>query len=202
MFDHRAGVLADLDLLHFADLGSPRDRLEFSGSPATGRVYGRDGNDVFAEMYGMAWQPLQKKAAEELQVFGLLLRFPWGFDSGTEFLVAAKENITLRGVAKVRLRVQRRAGKRDLAMGLQRRTDRFDLICDPQTMLPEALHMTLAASGSTVVVEFDDYAWFGGVRIPTRRIFFGPTGKRVMELRIRSMDLHQAHRPSLFRARS
>ena len=189
-------VLADVEVLHFADLGGPgqRDRLEFKGIPGVGRVYGRDSESVFAEMYGMVWQPLEKDAADELEVFGALLRFPWVF-SDERFLVSSPERVTVRRQSKTRFRVQRRQTDPE-----SESVDRFDVICDPLTLVPEAVHMIRTNTSARVEVQFSDYAAYEGVSVPLRRTFLGADGEKVMEIRITSLDVHQELPLSLFRS--
>ena len=186
-------VLADLELLHFADFASPghRDRLEFMGMPGMGRVYGRDSGLVFAERSGIPWQQLEQDAAEELEVFGALLRFPWVFGN-EEFLVGSSEAVTVKRKPKTRIRAQRRQMETDSA-------DRFEVICDPLTLVPEAVHMIRGGTSARVEVQLSDYATYGGISVPRTRTFLGVDGQKVMEIRIIGLEVKQDLPPSLFR---
>ena len=50
---------------------------------------------------------------------------------------------------------------------------------------------TAEAAQASQVVELRDYRNFGGVRLPTRRIFLGPLGHPQMEMVISRMDVGQ-----------
>lgn len=188
VFDHRGGVLADLRVEHWAEFaaGPRRDRLAFSGRPSVSLIYGRSGSAVFAEKHGMVMPWFEKDAAAELEVFGRLLRFPWGFND-KDFIVSPSENLTINGVG---------------SLGLQNKaSDHFDVICNPRNMTPELLKMTLAGGGGTVTVKFAEYVVVGGVSIPRRRTILGPTGKKVLEARMFAIDKGQRLPASLFKPR-
>ena len=178
-----------------ADLRARRDRLLFA-RPSRGpsKIYGRDGESVFADKHEMPWPSLERPAREELEVFGLLLRLPWLFADSDRFVVKSRDNdYTLNGRAMVRLRIERRpgAGHVPAAAGgkSQEPRDRFDLICPRERMEPVELHMRLAATGATTVIHLLDYKSYGGVRIPTRRVFMGENGYRRMEMQITRLDV-------------
>lgn len=203
VFDSRGAVLADLKLLHWADLAAPtlRDRVEFAGIPSVSRIYGRDGDTAFAEMYGMAWPQLDRAAAEELLVLGLLLRCPWGFEAD-RYEVGPPTTVTVSGAHKTRIRVSRRPDRSAQVLGGPAPpVDRFDLICKPGTMVPESVALTLVGGSGTVAVHLEDYFALGGVSIPRRRLFVGPGGRRVMELRVVAIDKGQTLPASMFRRR-
>ena len=192
MFDHRGAELGEILVHHEVDLRARRDRLLFS-RPSRGptKIYGRDGPSVFAEMHEMPWPSLESEAAEETGVFGLLLRMPWLFADSDRFVVKSRDDdYIVNGRAMVRLRVERRpeTGGMSRRDGANKPQDRFDLICPKKRMEPAEVHMCLAATGATTVVRLLDYKSFGGVRIPTRRIFLGEDGHRRMEMRITRLD--------------
>ncbi len=194
LLDHRGGELGAMSIVHEADMQLPdRDRLHFAGAAVTdGKIYGRDGQAVYAEMHGIAFQSLEQEARQELEIMGLLLRFPWAFADATRFVVYPAQDISLAGRGYKRVRVERlpAAGREQLGpQPNQSQVDRFDLICTPERMQPAQLHITLAATGITQVVELRDYRSFGSVRLPTRRIFIGPTGHQQMEMVISRLDV-------------
>ncbi|MCB9869616.1 MAG: hypothetical protein H6837_07145 [Planctomycetes bacterium] len=203
LFGPEGAVLADLPVLHWVDLGAPRlrDRLELSGDGAARRVYGRQDGTVFAQMFGLAFAELTEQAAEELEVFGLLLRMPWAFD-GPGFVVEDPQPITVAGVRRIRVRVTRRQPPAAPGgTGKSVPADRFDLICNATSRVPEELHMTLGRRGKTVRVVLSDYATLGRIRLPMRRTFLGSAGEKVMELRIVAVDHGQQLGDDLFRPR-
>ena len=119
------------EVTHTADLRfAERDRLEFQD----GRIYGRVGAQVFAELRGMPWPTLNEAAAQDLMLFGLHLRMPWSFGDAKTWMVVGKD-------------VEERSGERFVHLTLERvppialdvvgpeldpkPRDRFELLCDP-----------------------------------------------------------------------
>ena len=195
LFNHRGTRLARFTIHHEADLRQVRrDRLLFSfPQKGPGRIYGRDGVTVFAELHGMPWQALEKKAQEELELLGLLLRSPWIFDDPRHFVVLGRDDrFSWHGKEKVRYRIERRRpGDQVGPSTSEDQVDRFDLICPRDRHEPEALHIRFAGQQAVKIIELSDYRSFGSVRIPTRRTFLGPRGGRMMEMVLRRVDVRQ-----------
>ncbi len=134
----------------------------------------------------MAWPSLEPRAREELDAFGMLLRIPWVLADADRFVAEGRdEDYTVNGRSMVRLRFERRA------QGAVEGTDRFDLICPKSRMEPEEVHMQLAATGATILVRLTDYKVYGGIRIPTRRVFLNERRRPLMEMRITRLDFGQ-----------
>jgi hypothetical protein len=181
-------TLGARELTQTADLAhADRDRLEH----ADGRTCGRMGREVFAERQGAPWPTLVPSAAHELALFGLLLRTPWAFADNQRFDELGTDTAVRGGETLARVRLQRHTD--DAALGpVPQATpdDQFVLWCDPASRLPRELEYTLAASGQSRRVRFEDWRAVpdeGGPQLPFRRVFVDAQGRTTTVLEIVSL---------------
>ncbi|MHC5064593.1 MAG: hypothetical protein ACYTG5_11545, partial [Planctomycetota bacterium] len=168
------------DWEHLADLESPdRDLLRMFADKKT---YGRDGAAVFAMLDRVPMSSFRDEAKDELQLLGLLLRFPWCFADAERFRVEERQSLTIAGVPMVRIPIRGTRPSDDESLnGL---VDRFEILCAEDSMEPKELHYTLAASGRPRRIRLGDYQRVGGVRIPLRREFLNAAGSPTLILEI------------------
>src|SRR5690606_2845169 len=140
------------------------------------RVYARDGAKVYAKMHGMVWAPQREAAGEELEVFGVLLRFPWVFDDNSQYAVEPPQEMRVDGVEKVLVRVRRRTAGAG--------ADCFDILCGAASYRPEELRFTPASTGRPVRILLSDYLTVRGVEFARRRVFLGADGAARLVMRI------------------
>jgi hypothetical protein len=181
-------ALGARELTQTADLAhADRDRLEH----ADGRTCGRIGGEVFAERQGAPWPTLAPAATHELALFGLLLRTPWVFADRQRFDELGTDTVVRGGEPLARVRLQRHTD--DAALGPVPQTapvDQFVLWCDPASRLPRELEYTLAASGQSRRVRFEDWRAVpdeGGPQLPFRRVFVDAQGRATTVLEIVSL---------------
>ncbi len=159
------------ELTHTADTAfAERDRIEY----ADGRVFGRVGAQVFAERQGMPFPTLHEQAQQELMLFGLHLRLPWGFGDSNAFVVVGKDIEERNGERLRKALLERRppAGLDVLGPDLDEKPrDRYELLYEPATGLPRELVHRFASSLQTRRVLLEDWREVEGVRMPHRRIY-------------------------------
>jgi len=181
-------VLGARELTQTADLAhADRDRLEH----ADGRTCGRIGREVFAERHGAPWPTLVPAATHELALFGLLLRTPWAFADNQRFDELGADTVVHGGETLARVRLQRHTDDAPLGPVPQAApADQFVLWCDPASRLPRELEYTLAASGQSRRVRFEDWRAVpdeGGPQLPFRRVFVDAQGRATTVLEIVSL---------------
>ncbi len=184
-----------LKVQHRMDLqGDRRDRLMFESD----LVYGRDGRTVFVEMHGNARPSRVSDARDELEILGLLARFPWCFADTDRFLVEDPEEVRYRGrELTYKIHVESRVAAGELGSARKpERPDVYEIYCD-ESMLPFRMAYTLAAAGSERVVQFSDYRNYGrGTRIPALRQFLDSKERPTLEIGIQllttGVKLHAA----------
>lgn len=159
------------EVTHTADCRfSERDRLEYQD----GRIFGRLGAQVFAELRGMPWPTLNDVASQDLMLFGLHLRMPWCFGEARDFVVLQKDVEERSGERYVRLVLERRPPASLEIVGPEldpKPRDRFELLCDPSSGQPRELVHRFASSLATRRVLLEDWQEFEGVRLAHRRTY-------------------------------
>lgn len=211
VLDPRGAEVAVRELYHEADLAAPdRDRLLFTGTdripgadavprPAAGsggRIYGRDGGAAWATQHGIGLPSLERQAAEELQLFGWLLRAPWCFADAARFTVFPPEPCTEPGTGRnlVRVRVEARDPAEAERIGPDPRAkdgDRFEVLCVPETCEPVGLRYRVGPLGEWRTLRLLDPRRFLGVQMPTRRVVLFPDGTPALEIQTVHLDLRQ-----------
>lgn len=181
---HNGAVIGSREVEHHADMRrADRDLLKMSSGQKT---YGRDGASVFAYLDRMRMESYEDEARDELELLGLLLRFPWGFADGERYVVGEKQYLTVAGQAMVLIPIR---AKRSIDASLPGASvDRFEILCAADSMEPRELRYTLAATGQSRRLRFSEYRQVGGVRIPFRREFLDGVGSPSLILEILSMD--------------
>lgn len=147
-----------------------RDRLEFQD----GRIYGRVGAQVFAELRGMPWPTLNEPAGQDLMLFGLQLRTPWCFGDANLFMVVAKDFVDRSGERMLRIVLERRPPSAMEIVGPEldaKPRDRFELLCEPSSGRPRELVHRFACSLATRRVLLEDWREVENVRVPFRRVY-------------------------------
>lgn len=187
LLDHRGATVGERTLVHEADLaGAARDRLVLAGD----RIYGRDGQSVFAHYRNLAFSGLEEEARDELDWFGLLLRTPWVFADGAEFAVSPREEMLWNGRPMSRFRI---TGRRSA------RPDGYELWCEPDTGEPRMLVLHPADPQARACrVRLLDFRSFGNVRIPMRRVVEAADGGRRLEIEITDLQWGETFGPRHF----
>ncbi len=191
--DHRGGELINREVTHEADMRFPdRDRLLLPGR----KIYGRDGRAVYAELHRLPMPSYEEEAAEELELFGLLLRAPWSFADDGRFRIQPQSHITVGNQRLLRIEVERVPPENAKADAPQ---DRFEILCDPHSMDPVEIRYTLASTRATRRIQLTQYQRVGGVRIPMRRVVTDELGNPSLEWSILRFDSKQQFPRSQFR---
>jgi hypothetical protein len=159
------------EVTHTADCRyAERDRLEFQD----GRIYGRLGAQVFAELRGMPWPTLNDPASQDLMLFGLHLRAPWCFGDANLFMVVGKDFVDRSGERLLRITLERRPPASLEVVGPEldaKPRDRFELLCEPSSGRPRELVHRFACSLATRRVLLEDWRAVENVQMPFRRVY-------------------------------
>lgn len=159
------------EVTHTADCRyAERDRLEFQD----GRIYGRLGAQVFAELRGMPWPTLNDPASQDLMLFGLHLRAPWCFGDANVFMVVGKDFVDRSGERLLRITLERRPPASLEVVGPEldaKPRDRFELLCEPSSGRPRELVHRFACSLATRRVLLEDWRPVENVQVPFRRVY-------------------------------
>lgn len=170
-FGEQGEAIGLREVTHTADCRyAERDRLEFND----GRIYGRVGAQVFAELRGMPWPTLNEPAGQDLMLFGLQLRAPWCFGDANLFMVVAKDFVDRSGERMLRIVLERRPPSAMEIVGPEldaKPRDRFELLCEPSSGRPRELVHRFACSLATRRVLLEDWREVENVRVPFRRVY-------------------------------
>ncbi|GEM_PF-2809437 len=144
--------------------------------------FGKNGGRTWARTSGVDRPDLEKTLGPEVEVWGLLLRFPFGFRDRSRFQVQAGETVRLMGRDFSRIRVLSRRGGLGKVFGPDPRrkvetADRYDLYLDPETGLPLLLEMERRGLRRRIL--FGDWREVrpGGPRLPFERTILGEDGE-------------------------
>jgi hypothetical protein len=177
------------ELTHTADTAFlERDRLEHTD----GRTFGRLAAQVYSERAGMPMPTLAETAEKELMLFGMQLRMPWLFGDANAFTVVGRE-IEERGgerLRKIVLEQRPPAGSEVIGPELDAKPrDRFEIVYDPSTGLPQQLVHRFACSLQTRRVLLEDWREFDGipVKVPARRVYVDESMRPTTTLEILRM---------------
>lgn len=198
VYDAHGVEIGTRELTHEADLAEKeRDRLTFGGGAKT---YGRDGAAVWVLFHAMLWPSLEDEARDELAMHGLLLRAPWAFADPQRFVVFPKEHVVQDERRLVRIRVEQRGADAERIGPREQKaaTDAYELLCPQDSMEPSEVRIR-RASGASRTIKLLDWRTFGGVRMPTRRVFLSPDGVRALEIVITRLDVRQTLAEGRFR---
>jgi hypothetical protein len=177
--DHRGAEVAVRELTHEFDARAPRrDRLLLPGR----KVFGRDGEQVFAELHGLPMPSYESEARDQLDLFGVLARMPWVFADGQRFSVSAPELARIGPRELVRIRIEARQSVAAPP------APRFELWCAADSSEPVELRYNVAGPGQDRRVRLSEWRRVGAVRLPTRWTFVGPDDGVGMELEIARLD--------------
>lgn len=170
-FGEQGEAIGLREVTHTADCRyAERDRLEFQD----GRIYGRLGAQVFAELRGMPWPTLNDPASQDLMLFGLHLRAPWCFGDANLFMVVGKDFVDRSGERLLRITLERRPPSSLEVVGPEldaKPRDRFELLCEPSSGRPRELVHRFACSLATRRVLLEDWRDVENVRVPFRRVY-------------------------------
>jgi len=170
-FGEQGEAIGLREVTHTADCRyAERDRLEFQD----GRIYGRLGAQVFAELRGMPWPTLNDPASQDLMLFGLHLRAPWCFGDVNVFMVVGKDFVDRSGERLLRITLERRPPASLEVVGPEldaKPRDRFELLCEPSSGRPRELVHRFACSLATRRVLLEDWRSVENVQMPFRRVY-------------------------------
>jgi hypothetical protein len=186
VFSDGGAPIGTSDVNHLCDLAAKqRDRLEH----ADGRIFGRCGTAVSAERNGAPFPTLLPFAAQELELFGMHLRLPFGFADRQSFDELGSESFARNGETLLRVLLQRHPSE-PAPMGppvMARPADHYELICEPATGQVREVEYSLAGAKELRRVRLEDWRRLREatpVVVPFRRVYLDAESRKTLVMEI------------------